>query len=585
MDQKRNAGFFYAQEDASYYDATVALAASHYELMHEVLMDLIALRAAELPAGAPFNVLDVGSGSGVATMAVLERFSSARVVALDSSREINAILRRKLVSGFGPEGAGRWEILEIDILDPKLGPVALRDWCRPDTLGSGYAVVITALTLHHFEAEQKACVYRLLHDALAPGGVLVNADFFEIGPPRAKGGPASPLSRHADDVTLRWIERGFDAPGPAEPAAALSADTRQRLKTEWLDHVRREHHLDSIAAQDLMLRRAGFEAVESPFRYWQSAVLWARKRGGPAEQSDRSEQSKPTGVLDLRGGGPSALRLDDGRFALQQWRELVAETARELGPHVQAICPFGFEVSGDSSYLLRALPRLHVYIGFPHEIESRRQEMADAYCDHMLRRLRSSYPAFVERLHGVVMPHRRMALGVGPSRVVYIRTRTCEGSLITDWARYVVISVFAALDGTLREVRDFDQSEAARGYVFQLAIMLHRIFGDEAPLSVSDMAEIEDLARRDPPVIDSLKGERGRRSDATVRERAAYERIVQPELDAIARLLSRPASAHDELVISRVQDFHGEHTIQAKLSKLFLEEITARIVVSYERYS
>lgn len=568
-EQDGDHGFFFARKDAAYYDATVDLAAPYYRVMHEVLMDLVALRAAEIGPSRRLEVLDVGSGSGVTTVAILERFANARVVALDFSREMNALLQGKLEACFGEESAARdrWEILELDVLDPGVDVQRLRRHAGPSS--DGFAIIVTALTLHHFLASQKASVYRLLHGALAPGGIFINADFFAMD---------SDLSSHADQVTRRWIERGFDSPAPDSSASALDAETRGRLKVEWIDHLAREHHLDSMQAQITMLELVGFRSTECPFRYWQSGVLWTRKTEEAAPPHHHLEGAA------REDGSLGRLRREDGSFALQTWRELINEVARDLGPDVQAICPFGFETSSDPSYLWRNLRRFHVYLGIPPSSRRPRDRVAADFADALLLRLHQRHPAFGRRIHGIVMPHRKIAVTMSPGDVIYVRARLCEGQLLDAWASYLLLAAFAVLDGTLREIRDFETSDASRGYAFQLAIIMHGIFGSIAPLAEAEAQELEHLARRDPPVIEARADGTGSCSQSTERERAAFRRVVRPLLQAVAGRLGRPVDANDELVLTTLEDFHDARPLQAHISRRLRQETIERITRAYRSY-
>lgn len=278
MSADHDKGFFYARRDAALYDATIDLAAPHYRLMHEAVLDAVAAHLGEREPASDLDVLDVGSGSGTSTIAVLERCPGARVVALDFSREINEVHRSKLLERFGEKSQDRWVILEADILSPQLTASSLRSHARASRTDRGFEVVLSTLTLHHFTTEEKTRTYSLMHDVLAPGGVFVNGDFFEMGTLYpAPSQVIDSLSRKAQDITVTWIERGFDAPGREGLALEVDAATRHRLKGEWIEHVEKEHHLDSLERQSDMLRRAGFACVACPFRFWQSGVLWAVK--------------------------------------------------------------------------------------------------------------------------------------------------------------------------------------------------------------------------------------------------------------------------------------------------------------------
>jgi len=108
---------------------------------------------ASLPAGEYPRILDVGCGTGWATLAMLDRFGSRRVTGVDASEGMLEIFRDKLAGRDDVEV----ELRAADVLDMGVEPGA-------------YDAVICSMALHWF-ADKPAAV-RAMADALRPGGVL-----------------------------------------------------------------------------------------------------------------------------------------------------------------------------------------------------------------------------------------------------------------------------------------------------------------------------------------------------------------------------------------------------------------------------
>lgn len=112
--------------------------------------------AREVARIQPNRVLDLGAGTGALSEAILEQSATATVELLDLDEEMIAQARVRL-KRFGERARYRRQ----SFLDP-----------LPEC-----DAVAASLALHHVPAmTEKTQLYRRILEALAPGGVLVNAD-------------------------------------------------------------------------------------------------------------------------------------------------------------------------------------------------------------------------------------------------------------------------------------------------------------------------------------------------------------------------------------------------------------------------
>ncbi|MET7359463.1 class I SAM-dependent methyltransferase [Streptomyces sp. NPDC005562] len=125
------------------------------DLDADVLAEHIASLTAWLPlTEAPRRVVDLGSGTGTGTLALLDRFPGTYVTAVDSSDAHLRRLREKAEA----RGVGervRTVLADLDTTWPELD--------APD-------LVWASASLHHMA--DPARVLRQVHDSLAPGGLL-----------------------------------------------------------------------------------------------------------------------------------------------------------------------------------------------------------------------------------------------------------------------------------------------------------------------------------------------------------------------------------------------------------------------------
>lgn len=193
-----------------------------------------AVGALDALPGAPPRVLDLGAGTGLLADRVRRRLPAARLTLLDVSEEMLARARARFAAAPVP--------VEIRVGDS----------ARAE-LGGPWDAVVSALSIHHLADEEKRGLYARAHAALAPGGVLVNADNVLAEDPAEQ-------ARHRAE----WIA-AIRASGLAE------ADLEAALERTKVDR------LAPLALQLGWLRQLGFTEVRCAYQWLHFAVLVARR--------------------------------------------------------------------------------------------------------------------------------------------------------------------------------------------------------------------------------------------------------------------------------------------------------------------
>jgi tRNA (cmo5U34)-methyltransferase len=135
--------------DIDEYDASIRQFIPGYETMLEAA-------AARVAAISPTLVLDLGAGTGALSAALLSRPEIGCVALIEIDPEMMAKARARL-DGFGDRA--RFRLASFDDPHPPCDAMA------------------ASLALHHIPTlEAKTALYGRAFEALAPGGVLVNAD-------------------------------------------------------------------------------------------------------------------------------------------------------------------------------------------------------------------------------------------------------------------------------------------------------------------------------------------------------------------------------------------------------------------------
>ena len=198
---------------AARYDAEIHTQVPRYEEIQETVVSLLQLRP-------PHRVLDLGVGTGITALRVLEALPNARVVGLDVSGEMLGRARQRLRGH-----RRRVQLRAENIATPQIDGL--------------YDAIVSVLAVHHLWADEKRHLFSRLWEHLSPGGVLVVADAF----------------RHASDRLLEL----YDYPRPEDP------------------HEAEHDHLDTTADHLSWLIAAGFASVDVAWKYEDVGVIVAWK--------------------------------------------------------------------------------------------------------------------------------------------------------------------------------------------------------------------------------------------------------------------------------------------------------------------
>jgi tRNA (cmo5U34)-methyltransferase len=101
-------------------------------------------------------VLDLGAGTGLVAAMVKERWPAASVHLVDVSEGMLDEARARLRDALGAS---------FEVADYATAP-----------LGTGWDLVVSALSIHHLEDAAKRALFARIRDALRPGGLFVNAE-------------------------------------------------------------------------------------------------------------------------------------------------------------------------------------------------------------------------------------------------------------------------------------------------------------------------------------------------------------------------------------------------------------------------
>lgn len=180
-----------------------------------------------------FRILDLGAGTGLLSLFILEKFSNAEVTLLDLSEAMLAKAKERF--------AGRRDSVEFVVANYAEG------------VRGEFDCIVSALSIHHLPDERKQGLFRNIYSALPKGGLFINADqVLGVSPEIEK------IYREA------WI-RQIHRLGVSEEDFR---GAQERMK---------EDKMASLESQMQWLKEAGFVAVNCWYKNYSFAVFSGRK--------------------------------------------------------------------------------------------------------------------------------------------------------------------------------------------------------------------------------------------------------------------------------------------------------------------
>jgi tRNA (cmo5U34)-methyltransferase len=202
--------------------------------LRDAFLDLIPAEADDAFIG-----VEIGTGQGWLTAAILKRFPAARMIGLDGSET----MLRATEAALAPY-PGRFE----------LRPFRLEDEGWVEALPDGLRCVVSSLVIHHLPGPEKAELFRALYGKLAPGGALLIADVME---PTSEWGRRHMAAAWNAEVEYQSVEYG----GGRQAFNQFVADKWNfyefGLEEDDIDHP------STLPEQMGWLTEAGFTAVDA----------------------------------------------------------------------------------------------------------------------------------------------------------------------------------------------------------------------------------------------------------------------------------------------------------------------------------
>lgn len=188
---------------------------------------------------APKRVLDLGAGTGILSAFYFKRFPAAEFLLVDVADEMLGVARKRFC------GARNVKFMVADYA---------KNFDFRAKGGEKFDLIISALSIHHLEDEEKRKLFSKIHGALPAGGAFANHDQF-----CAEGAEMNEMfSRY-------WEGKIF--------SSGLSQDDLSK----WKERQKLDREC-SVQQEIQMMKAGGFENAECVFQCQKFAALAGIKR-------------------------------------------------------------------------------------------------------------------------------------------------------------------------------------------------------------------------------------------------------------------------------------------------------------------
>ena len=197
------------------------------------------------------RILELGCGTGELSMKILNRCPDAQIIALDYSPRMIEFARKKMDEA----GYQQWKGIEADFGEWANNPKKL-------DIGADFDACVSSLAIHHLSDETKAQLFQRIGKSLKKGGCFWNAD------PVLSESPI--LEEIYKTVGKEWEEKQGTTIEKVSSRLASNSDSVDYAASYGYSS---QDQLATLDAQLQMLRKAEFNTVAVPWKYYKLAVF------------------------------------------------------------------------------------------------------------------------------------------------------------------------------------------------------------------------------------------------------------------------------------------------------------------------
>jgi hypothetical protein len=279
-------------------------------------------------------------------------------------------------------------------------------------------------------------------------------------------------------------------------------------------------------------------------------------------------------------------------FDIQKWRSLLANAAidQDCGDFtLEVINPFGFEILNDKEFLNRNLKRFYCYIGAANKFNEPSILLATSFLDSLYKHISSYDNRFAEDIILLVVESDSIKktylkdVSYTPKwddKVIIVEHRVFNESLISDYADYLISTLFGFKTRNLPELLRFREYQTVRNRVFQLYIIIENLFSEFVRSINEEEADV--LKRRYyMKSIDVGYYYKGKELQQPTSEEIHDMSIILNRVDAIFNDVCQYTDSKLDVVSKTIKSYNSGDFLKFTLDRNMYNSIKTKVTYSY----
>jgi hypothetical protein len=278
----------------------------------------------------------------------------------------------------------------------------------------------------------------------------------------------------------------------------------------------------------------------------------------------------------------------NGCFMVSRWRRLLSAAAQTVSRSHDATCPFGFETTGDPSWLHRPLRRFYILLGGEVARGQSTDALAKAFYEQLLGEIRRCDPLFHDSI-AMVRYNRQYDVRLKGARYVPTSTDVLlniltlndrRGSLAA-YADYLISFMSSSEAGPHGEFQHFARHTRVRRRLFQLFLICARL---SSALGLVTLFPPLPAGWNDPYSDEFQRFYAGdRESSPSDLEMEFYRSAIVPTFQSARDEMHRRTAAGPRHAF-HATDFYSGRRIDCELARADYDTLCGFIFDTYSRY-
>lgn len=281
--------------------------------------------------------------------------------------------------------------------------------------------------------------------------------------------------------------------------------------------------------------------------------------------------------------------VSDSIFQISNWRDCLSTAGKKIDQDIQIICPFGFEILKDRSFLKKEIRRFYLLMKLPVKKASEIEVISQIYLQALLSEINEQDHIFYKTIV-LLRYNRKVTIHLRGSdykcnnsdRSINLLVRITDLDILEEYARYLIASIFATGQRTLGEIEYFYKDTRTRRRLLQIYLISKKLIKELIHFHQQDDSNIYKMFRLyNHEFEDFYTG--AVNSKPTESEISILENEIIPTMIEYSKFLEK-VEFNDSLFSYEIEDMYTPKNLQVKISLHKFNILKNHIITTYKTY-